>query len=60
MKKGDLVSYAARDNQFVGMITGTKRYGNTLVRHQVEWTSPGIYRGIWHDEKNLELLSEKR
>jgi hypothetical protein len=60
MKVGDLVSYAARDNQFVGMITGTKRYGTTLVRHQVEWTSPGIYRGIWHDEKNLELLSEKR
>jgi len=60
MKKGDLVSYAARDNQFVGMITGTKRYGTTLVRHQVEWTSPGIYRGIWHNEKNLELLSEKR
>jgi len=55
MKVGDLVSYAARDNQFVGMITGTKRYGTTLVRHQVEWTSPGIYRGIWHDEKNLEL-----
>tara|TARA_R110001583_G_scaffold15480_6_gene63605 strand:- start:2710 stop:2892 length:183 start_codon:yes stop_codon:yes gene_type:complete len=60
MKKGDLVSYAARDNQFVGMITGTKRYGTTLVRHQVEWTSPGIYRGIWHNEKNLELLGEKR
>ena len=60
MKKGDLVSYAARDNQFVGMIMDTKRYGTTLVRHQVEWTSPGIYRGIWHNEKNLELLSEKR
>ena len=60
MKKGDLVSYASRDNQFVGMITDTKRYGTTLVRHQVEWTSPGIYRGIWHNEKNLELLSEKR
>ena len=60
MKKGDLVSYAARDNQFVGMITNTKRYGTTLVRHQVVWTSPGIYRGIWHNEKNLELLSEKR
>ena len=60
MKVGDLVSYASRDNQFVGMITGTKRYGTTLVRHQVEWIPPGIYKGIWHDEKNLELLSEKR
>ena len=60
MKVGDLVSYAARDNQFVGMITGTKRYGTTLVRHQVAWITPGIYRGIWHDERNLELLSEKR
>ena len=60
MKVGDLVSYAARDNQFVGMITGTNRHGTTLVRHQVAWITPGIYRGIWHDEKNLELLSEKR
>ena len=33
MKVGDLVSYAARDNQFVGMIIATKRYGTTLVRH---------------------------
>ena len=60
MKVGDIVSYADRDNQFVGMITATKRYGTTLVRHQVEWCTPGIYRGIWHNEKCLELLGESR
>ena len=60
MKVGDLVSYAARDNQFIGVITATKRYGTTLVRHQVEWTTPGIYRGIWHNEHNLELINESR
>ena len=56
MKVGDLVSYAARDNQFVGMIVATKKYGTTLVRHQVEWCTPGIYRGIWHNEKCLEAM----
>ena len=60
MKVGDLVSYAARDNQFIGVITATKRYGTTLVRHQVEWSTPGIYKGIWHNEHNLELISGSR
>ena len=60
MRIGDLVSYAGRDDQYTGIIIATKHYGNTLTRHQVEWQQPGIYRGIWHNEKVLELLYESR
>ena len=58
MKVGDLVSYAGRADQYTGIITATRHYGTHLTRHQVEWQQPGIYRGIWHNEKNLELLDE--
>jgi len=60
MKVGDLVSYALNDDQYTGVIVATKHYGDTLTRHQVEWQQAGIYRGIWHNEKNLELLNESR
>ena len=60
MKVGDLVSYAGRSDQYIGIITATKTFDTFCTRHQVEWQQQGIYRDIWHNEKNLELLSESR
>ena len=60
MKIGDLVSYAGRSDQYVGIITATKTFDTFYARYQVEWQQQGIYRNIWHHEKNLELLSESR
>ena len=60
MRIGDLVSYAGCADQYTGIIIATKHYGVHLTRHQVEWQQPGIYRGIWHNEKVLELLYESR
>jgi hypothetical protein len=60
VKVGDLVSYAGRSDQYVGIITATKTFDTFCTRHRVEWQQQGIYRNIWHNAKNLELLSESR